>query len=139
MIFSFLSHEYTSGYYRMSVYFLSKILSDIITQRTIPSILFTCVVYFMIGMMYKQLLKLILNSIRVTMNKCFVELKPTAEAFFIFMLTVILVACTAAAMAMAISADQSVVAVANIFMTITFIFMMVCLQSQIMSFNFRPE
>ncbi|XP_057188591.1 broad substrate specificity ATP-binding cassette transporter ABCG2d isoform X2 [Triplophysa rosa] len=78
-------HEYTSGYYRMSVYFLSKILSDITTQRTIPSILFTCVVYFMI---------------------------------------VILVACTAASMAMAISADQSVVAVANIFMTISFIFMM---------------
>lgn len=55
---------------------------------------------------------------------CFAGLKPTAAAFFIFMLTVILVACTAAAMAMAISADQSVVAVANIFMTISFIFMM---------------
>ncbi|XP_051983209.1 broad substrate specificity ATP-binding cassette transporter ABCG2d [Xyrauchen texanus] len=94
-------HEYTSGYYRVSVYFLSKILSDIITQRTIPSILFTCVVYFMVG------------------------LKSTAAAFFIFMLTVILVSCTAAAMAMAISADQSVVAVANIFMTISFIFMMI--------------
>nr|XP_055060493.1 broad substrate specificity ATP-binding cassette transporter ABCG2d [Misgurnus anguillicaudatus] len=94
-------HEYTSGYYRLSVYFLSKILSDIITQRAIPSILFTSVVYFMIG------------------------LKPTADAFFIFMLTVILVACTAAAMAMAISANQSVVAVANIFMTVSFIFMMI--------------
>ncbi|KTF78723.1 hypothetical protein cypCar_00033265 [Cyprinus carpio] len=93
-------HEYTSGYYRVSVYFLSKILSDIITQCTIPSILFTCVVYFMIG------------------------LKPTAAAFFIFMVTVILVSCAAASMTMAISADQSVVAVANIFMTISFIFMM---------------
>ncbi|XP_073698914.1 broad substrate specificity ATP-binding cassette transporter ABCG2d [Garra rufa] len=94
-------HEYTSGYYRVSVYFLSKILSDIITQRTIPTILFSCVVYFMIG------------------------LKPTAAAFFIFMLTVILVSCAAASMTMAISADQSVVAVANIFMTISFIFMMI--------------
>uniref|UniRef100_A0A8C2PU86 ATP-binding cassette, sub-family G (WHITE), member 2d n=1 Tax=Cyprinus carpio TaxID=7962 RepID=A0A8C2PU86_CYPCA len=94
-------HEYTSGYYRVSVYFLSKILSDIITQCTIPSILFTCVVYFMIG------------------------LKPTAAAFFIFMLTVILVSCAAVSMTMAISADQSVVAVANIFMTISFIFMMI--------------
>ncbi|XP_043097203.1 broad substrate specificity ATP-binding cassette transporter ABCG2d [Puntigrus tetrazona] len=94
-------HEYTSGYYRVSVYFLSKILSDIITQRTVPSVLFTCVVYFMIG------------------------LKPTVAAFFIFMLTVILVSCAAASMTMAISADQSVVAVANIFMTISFIFMMI--------------
>lgn len=43
------SHEYISGYYRVSVYFLSKILSDIITLRTIPAIVFSCVAYFMIG------------------------------------------------------------------------------------------
>lgn len=36
-----------------------------------------------------------------------------------------LVAYTATALTMAISADQSVVALANIFMTITFVFMMV--------------
>ncbi|XP_066534416.1 broad substrate specificity ATP-binding cassette transporter ABCG2d isoform X2 [Hoplias malabaricus] len=94
-------HEYTSGYYRVSVYFLTKILSDIITLRTIPAILFTCVSYFMIGF------------------------KSTAAAFFIFMFTVTLVAYTATAMTMAISADQSVVAVANIFMTIAFVFMMI--------------
>ncbi|KAM4603776.1 broad substrate specificity ATP-binding cassette transporter ABCG2-like [Polymixia lowei] len=94
-------HEYISGYYRVSVYFLSKILSDIITLRTIPAIIFSCVVYFMIGF------------------------KSTVEAFFIFTLTVTLVAYTASAMTMAISADQSVVALANIFMTITFVFMMI--------------
>ncbi|TSK22500.1 ATP-binding cassette sub-family G member 2 [Bagarius yarrelli] len=79
-------HEYTSGYYRVSVYFLSKILSDVITLRTIPAVVFTCIVYFMI---------------------------------------VILVAYTATAMVMAISVGQSVVAVANIFMTIAFVFMMI--------------
>uniref|UniRef100_A0A3Q2WT33 ATP-binding cassette, sub-family G (WHITE), member 2a n=1 Tax=Haplochromis burtoni TaxID=8153 RepID=A0A3Q2WT33_HAPBU len=42
-------HEYISGYYRVSVYFLCKILSDIITLRTIPAIVFTCVAYFMVG------------------------------------------------------------------------------------------
>uniref|UniRef100_A0A6Q2XZE2 Broad substrate specificity ATP-binding cassette transporter ABCG2 n=1 Tax=Esox lucius TaxID=8010 RepID=A0A6Q2XZE2_ESOLU len=94
-------HEYISGYYRVSVYFLSKILSDIITLRTIPAIIFSCVVYFMIG------------------------LKATPAAFFIFMFTVTLVAYTATAMTMAISADQSVVALANIFMTISFVFMMI--------------
>lgn len=52
-------------------------------------------------------------------------LKSTAAAFFLFTLTVTLVAYTATAMTMAISADQSVVALANIFMTITFVFMMV--------------
>ncbi|XP_052361797.1 broad substrate specificity ATP-binding cassette transporter ABCG2-like [Oncorhynchus keta] len=51
--------------------------------------------------------------------------KATVEAFFLFMLTVALVAYTATAMTMAISADQSVVAIANIFMTIAFVFMMI--------------
>uniref|UniRef100_G3Q3X0 ABC transporter domain-containing protein n=1 Tax=Gasterosteus aculeatus aculeatus TaxID=481459 RepID=G3Q3X0_GASAC len=94
-------HEYISGYYRVSVYFLSKILSDIITLRTIPAMTFSCVAYFMIG------------------------LKPTAAAFFTFMFTVTLVAYTATAMALAISADQTVVAIANIFMTIACVFMMI--------------
>ncbi|XP_062852465.1 broad substrate specificity ATP-binding cassette transporter ABCG2d [Trichomycterus rosablanca] len=94
-------HEYTSGYYRLSVYFLSKIFSDIITLRTIPAVVFTCISYFMIGF------------------------KATAEAFFIFMFTVVLVAYTATSMTMAISADQTVVAIANIFMTIAFVFMMI--------------
>ncbi|KAI1883625.1 hypothetical protein AGOR_G00233500 [Albula goreensis] len=94
-------HEYISGYYRVSVYFLSKILSDIITLRTIPAIVFSCVAYFMIGF------------------------KATVSAFFIFMVSVALVAYAATAMTMAISADQTVVAVANIFMTISFVFMMI--------------
>ncbi|XP_049616874.1 broad substrate specificity ATP-binding cassette transporter ABCG2 isoform X1 [Syngnathus scovelli] len=94
-------HEYISGYYRVSVYFLSKILSDIVTLRTIPAMVFSCVAYFMIG------------------------LKPTVEAFFLFMFTVTLVAYTATAMALAISADQTVVAIANIFMTIACVFMMI--------------
>ncbi|XP_072315166.1 broad substrate specificity ATP-binding cassette transporter ABCG2 [Eucyclogobius newberryi] len=95
------THEYISGYYRVSVYFLSKILSDIIALRTIPAIVFSCVAYFMIGF------------------------KATVASFFIFMLTVALVAYTGTAMAMAISADQTVVAIANIFMTISFVFMMI--------------
>ncbi|XP_041837834.1 broad substrate specificity ATP-binding cassette transporter ABCG2d [Melanotaenia boesemani] len=93
-------HEYISGYYRVSVYFFSKILSDI-TMRTITSVIFSFIVYFLIG------------------------LKSTVEAFLVFTLTVTLVAYTATAMTMAISADQSVVALANIFMTITFVFMMI--------------
>uniref|UniRef100_A0A8C2D121 ATP-binding cassette, sub-family G (WHITE), member 2a n=1 Tax=Cyprinus carpio TaxID=7962 RepID=A0A8C2D121_CYPCA len=94
-------HEYISGYYRVSVYFLSKILSDILTLRTIPAIIFSCVAYWMIG------------------------LKASAEAFFIFLFSIILVSYTATSMTLAISADQTVVAIANIFMTISFVFMMI--------------
>ncbi|XP_072241036.1 broad substrate specificity ATP-binding cassette transporter ABCG2d [Leuresthes tenuis] len=94
------AHEYISGYYRVSVYFLSKILSDI-TMRTVTSVIFSVIVYFLIG------------------------LKPTVAAFLVFTLTVTLVAYTATAMTMAISADQSVVALASILMTISFVFMMI--------------
>ncbi|RXN08398.1 ATP-binding cassette sub-family G member 2-like protein [Labeo rohita] len=94
-------HEYISGYYRVSVYFLSKILSDILTLRTIPAIIFSCVAYWMIG------------------------LKATPAAFFIFLFSIILVSYTATSMTLAISADQTVVAIANIFMTISFVFMMI--------------
>uniref|UniRef100_A0AAY4C1D2 ABC transporter domain-containing protein n=1 Tax=Denticeps clupeoides TaxID=299321 RepID=A0AAY4C1D2_9TELE len=94
-------HEYISGYYRVSVYFLCKILSDILTLRTVPAIVFSLVAYFMIGF------------------------KAAPDSFFVFMLTVALVAYTATAMTMAISADQTVVAIANIFMTISFVFMMI--------------
>lgn len=51
MLFGFCvcaRHEYISGYYRVSVYFLAKILSDI-TMRTITSIIFSSLVYFLIG------------------------------------------------------------------------------------------
>ncbi|XP_072553441.1 broad substrate specificity ATP-binding cassette transporter ABCG2 [Salminus brasiliensis] len=94
-------HEYVSGYYRVSVYFLSKILSDILTLRTLPAIIFSCVAYWMIGY------------------------RPDPGAFFFFMFSVAMTAYAATAMTMAISADQSVVAIANIFMTITFVFMMI--------------
>ncbi|KAK7930538.1 hypothetical protein WMY93_006933 [Mugilogobius chulae] len=93
-------HEYISGYYRVSVYFLSKILADTV-MRTLTSVIFSSIVYFTIG------------------------LKCTVEAFLIFTLTVTLVAYTATAMTLAIAADQSVVALANILMTITFVFMMI--------------
>ncbi|XP_077461307.1 broad substrate specificity ATP-binding cassette transporter ABCG2d [Stigmatopora argus] len=94
------AHEYISGYYRVSVYFLSKVLSDM-ALRTFTSVLFSCGVYFTIG------------------------LKRGASAFAVFTMTVTLVAYAATALTMAISADQTEVALANVFLTITFVFMMI--------------
>ncbi|KAJ3615119.1 hypothetical protein NHX12_018687 [Muraenolepis orangiensis] len=94
-------HEYISGYYRVSVYFLSKVLSELLVLRTVLAAVFTLVTYFLIGF------------------------KASVEAFFLFLLTVIMVAYTATAMTMAISADQNVVALANLSMTITIVFMMI--------------
>ncbi|XP_065544847.1 broad substrate specificity ATP-binding cassette transporter ABCG2 isoform X2 [Lathamus discolor] len=92
-------HEYISGYYRISAYFISKLMADLIPMRTIPSIIFSCIIYFMLG------------------------LKPTVEAFFTMLFTLMMVSYTATSMALAIAAGESVDAVANLLMTITFVFM----------------
>ncbi|XP_015266271.1 PREDICTED: ATP-binding cassette sub-family G member 2-like [Gekko japonicus] len=94
-------HEYISGYYRTSAYFFSKLMADLIPMRTIPSIIFTCIIYFMLGF------------------------KQTVEAFFIMMFTLMMVSYTATSMALAIATGQSVVAVANLLMTIAFVFMII--------------
>ncbi|NXY54276.1 ABCG2 protein, partial [Callaeas wilsoni] len=95
-------HEYISGYYGTSAYFIAKLMADLIPIRTLPSIIFTCIVYFMLGKY---------------------GLKPTVEAFFTMMFTLMMVSYTATSMALAIAAGQSVVAIANLLMTITFVFM----------------
>ncbi|XP_062349075.1 broad substrate specificity ATP-binding cassette transporter ABCG2 [Cinclus cinclus] len=94
-------HEYISGYYRTSAYFIAKLMADLIPIRTMPSIIFTCIVYFMLG------------------------LKPTVEAFFIMMFTLTMVSYTATSMALAIAAGQSVVAIANLLVTVAFVFMII--------------
>ncbi|NXH68814.1 ABCG2 protein, partial [Hydrobates tethys] len=98
------THEYISGYYRTSAYFISKLMADLIPMRTIPSIIFSCIIYFMLGKY---------------------GLKPTVEAFFTMMFTLMMVSYTATSMALAIAAGQSVVAVANLLMTIAFVFMII--------------
>ncbi|NXW02127.1 ABCG2 protein, partial [Fregetta grallaria] len=98
------THEYISGYYRTSAYFISKLMADLIPMRTLPSIIFCCIIYFMLGKY---------------------RLKPTVEAFFTMMFTLMMVSYTATSMALAIAAGQSVVAVANLLMTITFVFMII--------------
>ncbi|XP_066240714.1 broad substrate specificity ATP-binding cassette transporter ABCG2 isoform X2 [Saccopteryx leptura] len=94
-------HEYISGYYRVSSYFFGKLLSDLLLMRMLPSIIFTCTTYFLLG------------------------LKPVVEAFFIMMLTLMMVAYSASSMALAIAAGQSVVSMATLLMTISFVFMMI--------------
>ncbi|NXC07763.1 ABCG2 protein, partial [Orthonyx spaldingii] len=99
-------HEYISGYYRTSAYFIAKLIADLIPIRTLPSIIFTCIVYFMLG--------------KYTLLQC---LKPTVEAFFTMMFTLMMVSYTATSMALAIATGRSVVATANLLMTIAFVFM----------------
>ena len=43
------SHENGGGFYRVSSYFISKIITDIIPLRLIPVVLFSVISYFMMG------------------------------------------------------------------------------------------
>ncbi|NWH94174.1 ABCG2 protein, partial [Aegithalos caudatus] len=97
-------HEYISGYYRTSAYFIAKLMADLIPIRTLPSIIFTCIVYFMLGKY---------------------GLKPTAAAFFTMMFTLMMVSYTATSMALAIATGQSVASIANLLMTVAFVFMII--------------
>ncbi|KAF4805017.1 ATP-binding cassette sub-family G member 2 [Turdus rufiventris] len=131
-------HEYISGYYRTSAYFIAKLMADLIPIRTMPSIIFTCIVYFMLGKCgllqshstplhnspWRVHLIDVYAHLDISIKPC-TGLKPTVGAFFTMMFTLMMVSYTATSMALAIAAGQSVVAVANLLMTVVFVFMII--------------
>uniref|UniRef100_H3DR92 ATP-binding cassette, sub-family G (WHITE), member 2c n=1 Tax=Tetraodon nigroviridis TaxID=99883 RepID=H3DR92_TETNG len=94
-------HENSSGYYRTSVYFLSKIFADLLPNRIVPIFVFSAIAYFMMG------------------------LKPTFVAFLCFALTMSLVSLAGVSLAFLVSASVSTFAMANILIALPFVFMMV--------------
>ncbi|XP_071765457.1 broad substrate specificity ATP-binding cassette transporter ABCG2b [Centroberyx gerrardi] len=94
-------HENSSGYYRTSVYFLSKIFADLIPNRIIPIFVFSAIAYYMMG------------------------LKPAFVAFLCFALTMSLVSLAGVSLAFLVSASVSSFAMANILIALPFVFMMV--------------
>uniref|UniRef100_UPI0037E8C6E3 broad substrate specificity ATP-binding cassette transporter ABCG2b n=1 Tax=Semicossyphus pulcher TaxID=241346 RepID=UPI0037E8C6E3 len=94
-------HENSSGYYRTSVYFLSKIFADLIPNRIIPIFVFSAIAYYMMG------------------------LKPAFGAFMCFALTMSLVSLAGVGLAFLVSASVSSFAMANILIALPFVFMMV--------------
>ncbi|XP_041789600.1 broad substrate specificity ATP-binding cassette transporter ABCG2b [Chelmon rostratus] len=94
-------HENSSGYYRTSVYFLSKIFADLIPNRIFPIFVFSAIAYYMMG------------------------LKPAFVAFLCFSLTMSLVSLAAVSLAFLVSASVSSFAMANILIAIPFVIMMV--------------
>ncbi|CAK6971802.1 broad substrate specificity ATP-binding cassette transporter ABCG2b [Scomber scombrus] len=94
-------HENSSGYYRTSVYFLSKIIADLLPNRIIPIFVFSAIAYYMMG------------------------LKPAFLAFLCFALTMSLVSLAGVSLAFLVSASVSSFAMANILIALPFVFMMV--------------
>ncbi|CAM4725326.1 unnamed protein product [Leuciscus chuanchicus] len=94
-------HENSSGFYRTSVYFLSKVFADLIPNRILPVFIFSAIPYFMMG------------------------LKPDMEAFFLYCLTMSMVSLSAVSLAFLVSASVGSFAMANILIALPFVFMMV--------------
>ncbi|CAL9700073.1 unnamed protein product [Knipowitschia caucasica] len=94
-------HENSSGYYRTSVYFLSKMFADLLPNRIIPIFIFSAIAYYMMG------------------------LKPDFEAFLCFALNMSLVSLAGVGLAFLVSASVSSFAMANILIALPFVFMMV--------------
>ncbi|XP_052469718.1 broad substrate specificity ATP-binding cassette transporter ABCG2 isoform X1 [Carassius gibelio] len=94
-------HENSSGFYRTSVYFLSKVFADLIPNRILPVFIFSAIPYFMMG------------------------LKPEVEAFFLYCLTMSMVSLSAVSLAFLVSASVGSFAMANILIAMPYVFMMV--------------
>lgn len=92
-------HESKSGFYRVSVYFLSKVLFDLIPLRIFPLSIFCVISYFLMGLV------------------------SSSEGFFIFFLTLFLTTIIAAALTFVISAFIGILAIANILVGLSYIIM----------------
>ena len=94
-------HENASGYYHVSTYFIAKLVCDLIPLRIIPSILFSTIVYFMIGF------------------------QRTTEKFFIFYFAIFSTTLCGAALCFLLSASVQVFGIANLLAAMSFVLMMV--------------
>ncbi|CAF2953683.1 unnamed protein product [Rotaria sp. Silwood2] len=87
---SLFQHENASGYYHVSTYFISKLICDIIPLRTIPSVLFSVIAYFMIGF------------------------QQTVTKYFIFFFGILTTTFCSSSLCFVISASVQVFGVANV-------------------------
>ena len=100
------SHENASGYYRVSVFFFSQVITDLIAKRIIPVLLFSTITYYMIGF------------------------QSGIDKFSIYLLTLFMVSITSTASVIyAFSAMTRAIAVAELFSALIFVISMVCLYS----------
>uniref|UniRef100_A0A8C9UJ66 ABC transporter domain-containing protein n=1 Tax=Spermophilus dauricus TaxID=99837 RepID=A0A8C9UJ66_SPEDA len=107
-------HEFLSGYYRVLPYFLGELLSELIPRRLFPTIIFTSILYFMLG------------------------LKPDVGAFFMLMIIVLLVAYATGTMAMILGAGEKAMEIKTFLVTVYFVFMMVSVNCTALRGNLFP-
>nr|XP_021590385.1 broad substrate specificity ATP-binding cassette transporter ABCG2-like [Ictidomys tridecemlineatus] len=102
--------EYISGYYRVSSYFLGKLLFEFLFRRFFPSFIFTGILYWILG------------------------LKRGITAFLITTITTLMVAYSTTAMILAIGTRENAASWKTLLVIVYFVFVLVFLG---MSLNFE--
>ncbi|XP_065903807.1 broad substrate specificity ATP-binding cassette transporter ABCG2-like [Dysidea avara] len=105
-------HENSSGYYRVSSYFLSKVIGDLIPLRIIPIPLFSCLAYWMIGF------------------------QDNAGKFFLFMLGIFAQNMAASGLVFSIGAIVGVYAAAQTIVSVVLVFAMILLENEVENAQF---
>ncbi|XP_037065144.1 ATP-binding cassette sub-family G member 3-like [Peromyscus leucopus] len=80
-------HEHTSGYYRVSPYFLGELLFELVSRRVLPSIVFTVIVFSIAGV------------------------NTDVNGFFAMILTVMMLACSASSLSLCLGAVMNAASV----------------------------
>ncbi|XP_059131293.1 ATP-binding cassette sub-family G member 3-like [Peromyscus eremicus] len=93
-------HEHTSGYYRVSPYFLGKLLGELVPRRLLPSIIFTVIVFIIVGV------------------------KTDVKGFFTMIFTIMMLACCASSLSLFLKTRENAAAVPTQLMAVYFIFML---------------
>ena len=101
--FFFFRHESANGYYRCSSFFISKVVCDVIPLRLVPILLFSCIAYFLVGFQTK------------------------VDNFFVFVVTLLLISLSAGSICLLVSSSFGNIAIANLFVSLPFVLMMVSL------------
>uniref|UniRef100_A0A8C9CSR4 ATP-binding cassette sub-family G member 3-like n=1 Tax=Peromyscus maniculatus bairdii TaxID=230844 RepID=A0A8C9CSR4_PERMB len=90
-------HEHTSGYYRVSPYFLGKLLAELVPRRLLPSIIFSVIVF----------------------------METDVKGFFAMFFTIMMLAYSASSLPLFIGAGEKAAAVSTVLVVIYFMLMLV--------------
>ncbi|KAL6031848.1 hypothetical protein STEG23_003153 [Scotinomys teguina] len=108
-------HEHTSGYYRVSPYFLGKLLGELVPKLLLPSIIFTVIVFSIAGV------------------------NTDAKGFFTMIFTIMMLACSASSLPLTLRVGENAAAVPSQLIVVYFVFMLALQHNEFLGQNFCPE
>ncbi|KAH0500175.1 ATP-binding cassette sub-family G member 3 [Microtus ochrogaster] len=108
-------HEHTSGYYRVSSYFLGKLLGELVPRRLLPSIIFTVIVFSITGVI------------------------TDVKGVFTMIFTIMMLACCTSSVPLSLGAGENAAALPTELITIYFMFMLLISGLSLYSVNLMRD